>query len=144
MWDFIYQNQTFMLAENRTKKNLLKKYILCENFKIKKNNFFLNTRMWSDMFPFETFAEIGWEFSEIFDFGYLLGSDCTKMLFHTRWTKCRGHSNYVRSLFDSFGFYKMKAVIMFLRCGGSAPRAPLTGAAPQAPRFYSGMECQMN
>ena len=56
-------------------------------------------------------------------------------------TRCRGHSKYVRSLFDRSYFYKMKAVINFLRWGGSAhPHTPLAGAAPHTLCFCSGIE----
>ena len=69
-----------MLAEKRIKKIKLKMFF-CENLKIKKYIYF-KTRMWSDRLPFENlFVGIGWEFFEIFDFGYLLVSDCTKMFF---------------------------------------------------------------
>ena len=38
--------------------------------------------------------------------------------------RCRRHSKCFRNLFDSFCFYKMKAVIIFLRWGRSAPPCP--------------------
>ena len=37
----------------------------------------------------------------------------------------------------------MKAVIKFLRWGGSAPHTPQAGAEPQTPRFCSGIESLM-
>ena len=46
-------------------------------------------------------------------------------------TRCKGHSKYVRSLFDSSYFYKKKAVIIFLRWGVSAhPYPPGWGCSP--------------
>ena len=45
--------------------------------------------------------------------------------------RCRGHSKYVRSLFERFCFYKMKAVINFLRWGAPPPPYPPgLGCAP--------------
>ena len=58
-------------------------------------------------------------------------------------TGCRWHSNYVQSLFDRPYFYKMKVVVKFFRWGAQLPHAPLAGAAPQTPRFCSGIESLM-
>ena len=41
---------------------------------------------------------------------------------------------------DRSYFYKMKAVINSLRWGAPPPHTPLDGAAPQTPRFFSGIE----
>jgi len=75
------------IKRNFSKNISLKKYIFCETFKISKKFFFLNIRRLSDelSFHFETlFVEIGWELAKIFDFGYLLGSSCEKILFHNK------------------------------------------------------------
>ena len=44
-------------------------------------------------------------------------------------TRCRGHSKYVWSLLDSSCFYKMKAVINFLRWGLRPPMPNRLGLA---------------
>ena len=56
-------------------------------------------------------------------------------------TRCRGHSKHMWSLFDISIFYKMKAVLNFLRGGAPPPHA---GFAPQTLRLYSGIECLMS
>ena len=44
--------------------------------------FFFQLRRWSEKHSFKTlFVEIGWEFSEIYDFWYILWSSCTEMFF---------------------------------------------------------------
>ena len=45
--------------------------------------------------------------------------------------RCRGHSNYIRSFFDSSCFYKFKAVINLFRGGGSAPHNPWPELRPR-------------
>ena len=50
-------------------------------------------------------------------------------------TRCRGHSKYVRSFLDRSYFYKMKAVINFLRWGGSAPPYPPGWGCAPDPAF---------
>ena len=64
------------MAENRIKKNTWKNIIFL--MKLKK----INIRRWSDIVSYDNLLfEIGWEISEIFDFGHLLGSGCTKNYF---------------------------------------------------------------
>ena len=100
-------------------------------------SFFFSLYYWWQIYICHCLLASHWKILLIVVMPYVsFSSKCAMILYH-QWdlfhlfllswyslTRCQGHSKYGRSLFNSF-FYKMKAVINFLRWAGLSSPVPL-------------------